>query len=442
MSQPARQMSPPPRVELDSEDFRQRMSLARPEDTAKGMFFNGVTLAVSRLLDAEAARTVVASSDEKKFVDFFNYPIASFLKMSFTATALLERVAGGHDAAFRRLGVQATNDFLATTVGKTLLMLAGRDPKRLLSAVPGAFKTCVSYGERKMEFTGETSGTMKMIRDFMPFPYHEGVLEAVIALARREGRRGEGPRPGPPGRCLRPVVDPCCLWRWKVKASSFLVSQLLFVALPGAALAQTTTEQRVVVFRSVEDATVTPDLSVCQQAPFAFNVRLTASIWSIQPNWFNGDIVDDDVLKIGEAHACAQITTFTFPPGLDQNFYARFDLPDGAYTALGTCKLVTNDVPQTGLVLAGCSLEILNAPSGVHGGMATSASVFNPFVLPGFETGSLWTLHLYQAPKPPPWAHGYKPHKKDKKHGLRAMEFVEDSRSPAQVQKAKKAVGR
>ncbi len=216
-----------------------------------------------------------------------------------------------------------------------------------------------------------------------------------------------------------------------------------WVVLPASGLAQSAqqAEQRVVIFRSVEDAHVTPDLSVCQQAPFGFNVRLTASIWSIQPNWFNGEVIDDDVLKIGHAHACAQITTVTFPPGLDQNFYARFDLPEGSYTALGSCKLVTNDVPQTGLVLAGCSLEILSGPSGVLGGMATSASVFNPFALPGFDTGSLWTLHLYEAPKPP-WAPGYKKPGKGKKHGHRAMEFVQDARTPSQVHKAKGAVGR
>ncbi len=180
MGQSARRAVPADGAELASEDFNQRMALARADDTAKGMFFNGVTLAVSRLLGAEAARSVVEASSEKKFVDFFNYPITSFLKMSFTAAALLEDVAGGHDAAFRKLGTQATNDFLGTAVGKTLLMLAGRDPKRLLSAVPGAFKTCVSYGERKMEFAGDTRGTMTMRRDFMPFPYHEGVLEAVL----------------------------------------------------------------------------------------------------------------------------------------------------------------------------------------------------------------------------------------------------------------------
>jgi hypothetical protein len=39
------------------------------------------------------------------------------------------------------------------------------------------------------------------------------------------------------------------------------------------------------------------------------------------------------------------------------------------------------------------------------GGLATSASVFNPAGLPGFNTGSLWTLRVFepepQAPSAP-----------------------------------------
>lgn len=33
------------------------------------------------------------------------------------------------------------------------------------------------------------------------------------------------------------------------------------------------------------------------------------------------------------------LTSFLFPPGLVQNFYARFELPQGAFTAVGTCHL-------------------------------------------------------------------------------------------------------
>jgi hypothetical protein len=37
----------------------------------------------------------------------------------------------------------------------------------------------------------------------------------------------------------------------------------------------------------------------------------------------------------------------------------------------------------------------VEVPPGFVGGVATSNSVFNPFRLPGFGTGSLWTVRLY-----------------------------------------------
>lgn len=174
----ARKMGP--LVKITSPDFEARRFHATPADTAKGMFFNGVLDAVTKLVDADARAMCLAASGERKFVDFFNYPIATFLPLAFTAAELLAPKVGGHDEAFRKLGAQATWDFLGSGVGKTLLMLAGMDPDRLVAAVPSAFKTAVSYGERVTEFKGPGHAVVTMKRDFMPFPYHEGVLGAAV----------------------------------------------------------------------------------------------------------------------------------------------------------------------------------------------------------------------------------------------------------------------
>jgi hypothetical protein len=166
---------------------------------------------------------------------------------------------------------------------------------------------------------------------------------------------------------------------------------LLILLVPAAALAG----ERVIQFRSVEDPAVIADPTVCPQAGFVANVRLAASLWTTRTRAVDGREVQENVKKIGTATACVRLTHFTFPAGLQQEFYVKFELPDGAWTAKGTCTLTSNNVPKTGLVLAGCALNIVSAPSGVVGGVATSASVFNPFKLTGFGTGSHWTLHAY-----------------------------------------------
>ena len=163
------------------------------------------------------------------------------------------------------------------------------------------------------------------------------------------------------------------------------------VAVPSAAAAQ----ERVVLFRSTEDASTPPDPAVCARAPFTVNALLGASLWSVDTRARDGEVKNDDVRRIGRATACVQLTNFAFPPGLDQNFYVEFDLREGTVAAVGTCKLVSNDVPEAGLVLAGCSLKVVSGPPGTVGGLVTSNSVFNPFKLAGFNTGSYWTVLLY-----------------------------------------------
>jgi hypothetical protein len=172
-------------------------------------------------------------------------------------------------------------------------------------------------------------------------------------------------------------------------ARACVVSLLLLV--PSVALAQA----RVIQFRSAEDPASPPDPAVCAAAPFASNLRIGGTLYTYETRARDGEVVSDDVRAIGKATACAQITSFAFPPGLAQSFFLQLTLRDGIYTASGTCTIISNDVPRTGLVLAGCNLKLLTFPAGVAGGAVTSLSTFNPFRLPGFATGSYWTAQIY-----------------------------------------------
>ena len=153
---------------------------------------------------------------------------------------------------------------------------------------------------------------------------------------------------------------------------------------------------RVFQFRTEEDPEVTGAVQFCASAPFTANVLLNASAYSVRTRASDGRVVNQDAVRVGTALACAQITNPAFPPGLQQNFYARFDLPDGSYTAQGTCTLISNNVPVAGLVLAGCTLKLIDSPAGVAGGAAVSLSVLNPRRLEGFATGSQWTIQAYE----------------------------------------------
>ena len=123
---------------------------------------------------------------------------------------------------------------------------------------------------------------------------------------------------------------------------------------------------------------------------------LGASVWSLQTNAARGVVMNEAVKLVGTATGCGSLTN-PGPFAPKQWFSIKFDLDDGTYVASGTCDITSNDVPTRGLMLAGCALKLVRMPEGVLGGIATSASVFNPANLPGFGTGSVWTLHLYTA---------------------------------------------
>lgn len=172
-----RVVAPP---DLSIADLRERLALATPDDTCKGMFFNGVLSATRALLGPEAQLRVQATLPEKKYVDFFNYPIATFLPASFLAAKLLQKTALDFEAAIRGLGEQAIDDFLRTPVGRTLVTVSAGEATRLMRAAPIAYKTAVSYGSRETEVVSDTTCIFRVRRDFMPHSYHEGVFLAVL----------------------------------------------------------------------------------------------------------------------------------------------------------------------------------------------------------------------------------------------------------------------
>lgn len=169
------------------------------------------------------------------------------------------------------------------------------------------------------------------------------------------------------------------------------MTPLLVAAFATAAAA----ESRVVQVRSAEDPASPPDRAFCQTAPFAVNLLLGASLYTYEVGERTGLVHEQHPRRIGVATACARLTNFLFPAGLQQDFYVRFDLPEGSFVGLGTCTLTSNDVPLAGFVLAGCALKMTSFPPGVVGGGISSLSSFNPFRLPGFATGSYWTLQYY-----------------------------------------------
>jgi hypothetical protein len=167
----------------------------------------------------------------------------------------------------------------------------------------------------------------------------------------------------------------------------------LVLALPLSVLAGEVTYQ----FRTREDPKAA-EPNLCQDAPFQANVKLQGLV-SVPEKDARGKLKPGEQKGVGTAHACSLITDRAFSEGSQADMYASFELPEGHFAAVGKCTAVSNAVPRPGVVLVGCALKLTEFPKAYAGGFATSASIFNPRGLPGYDTGSLWTLRLFE-PEP------------------------------------------
>jgi uncharacterized protein (TIGR02265 family) len=177
-------------------DWAVRRMAATELDTARGMFFLGVLESVRTGVGEDAVASCRAATDERRFVGFFNYPIGSFLKLAQVAARLLSPRWGSFDEALRQMGMQATRSFLESAVGRTFLLLAGGDTRKLVANLPSGYQMAVSYGERSVEWKGEGEALFIMRRDFMPAPYHEGVLREVLTMVGARNARVHGRKLG------------------------------------------------------------------------------------------------------------------------------------------------------------------------------------------------------------------------------------------------------
>jgi uncharacterized protein (TIGR02265 family) len=174
------------------EDLALRLSMASSSDTARGMFLRATLEAVRTLGEEEAVRRCQQESGEEKLVDFFAYPISANLRMVFTAARLLEGRYGSIEDALRQLGRCAAASFLASTAGLALQLLSRGDAKRLVGNLPSVYRASVNFGERSVVWLGPASGRFSMRREFMPYPFQEGLLLGVLEKANVKGARVRG----------------------------------------------------------------------------------------------------------------------------------------------------------------------------------------------------------------------------------------------------------
>jgi uncharacterized protein (TIGR02265 family) len=169
-------------------DTRKRLEARKSEATQRdvllGIFFESTLDHMADVMGIQKMEALRPRS-LRKVVSFFRYPVSDLLE-------LLEQSIQGeaNDAAFdeavREYGRAAVTFFFASPVGKTMAMLAGDSPQRLLSSAPSGFKAVTTFGDRDYAKTGETSAVLTFKGDLLGPAWECGVIEqAIIQLTQK-----------------------------------------------------------------------------------------------------------------------------------------------------------------------------------------------------------------------------------------------------------------
>jgi len=153
----------------------------------KGIFFNDVIRRASVAI-SEDALAIAAGVKSRRYLAFFDYPYADWMRI---AVAAAEALSPRATPAFglRELGRHAYDAFLDTHIGRVLLGVLGLDARAVLRNGPKAYAVVLNFGEITGELVSERVARYRF-RDFPGFleTYQVGVLEGVLAHCKVEGR--------------------------------------------------------------------------------------------------------------------------------------------------------------------------------------------------------------------------------------------------------------
>jgi hypothetical protein len=139
---------------------------------------------------------------------------------------------------------------------------------------------------------------------------------------------------------------------------------------------------------------VPPDPSVCARAPFTPNILAGGALATYRTRASDGVVVQKDTRRVGRATACGLLTEIA--PFVQGPLYIELTIDDDLLIALGKCTLASVNTPAPGILTFACALNLTNPHGQIKGGFLVSSSALDLLDLGLVDTGSYWTLRLYE----------------------------------------------
>ncbi|HSP79753.1 MAG TPA: DUF2378 family protein [Myxococcaceae bacterium] len=157
-----------------------RASQASQRDIVAGMFFNSTLGEIARKVGPAAASRashLALGMAERDFEHFYRYPVADLLRLMDVGARM---VGGDYATSLTDFGRAAMQAFLDSPMGRTLLMLGGREPHRLLLTLASGNHGPASFGSRIYERTEERAAVICYTSELLGPNWLTGAIEQAF----------------------------------------------------------------------------------------------------------------------------------------------------------------------------------------------------------------------------------------------------------------------
>jgi uncharacterized protein (TIGR02265 family) len=167
-------------------DVAERITLLPPSARSRGLYFRSIEAVLARAGRAERYRALFP----ERFSAVRWYPTREFLPRLVVGGALLTEPARVHEGMFEIGRVNAVA-FSESLLGKMLLRLLARDPKKLLAQGVAARRQSVTVGRWTLSFPEERRAVMAMEEEYLYIESYllgaaQGTFDAIGVQVRTE----------------------------------------------------------------------------------------------------------------------------------------------------------------------------------------------------------------------------------------------------------------
>ena len=167
-------------------DLTDRLALLPPSARVRGLYFRSIEAVLTRAGRVEPYQKLFP----ERFAAVLWHPAGDFLVRLAVGGALLTEPSRVHEGMFE-IGRRNAVAFAESLLGRTLLRLLSRDPKKLLQQAVAGHRQSYSHGRWALSFPEERTAVMQMIGEYLYIESYllgaaQGTFDAVNVPVRTE----------------------------------------------------------------------------------------------------------------------------------------------------------------------------------------------------------------------------------------------------------------